>query len=218
MPSIILYGNELSPPSRAAKMIAEKLGVDVDFKRTYPIKGECKKPEYLKINPMHTIPTIIDGPFTLSDSHAIVAYLVDRFGKNDSLYPKDIQKRSKVNERLCFDISLFTKVLKFVVGPLLRTHEPTEELRNDCIDGLETVERFLSASKFIAGDDLTVADYCYYCTITFVDIPQKGVIDLKKYKNIQRWMDLIHKTCPLFTKYDQIAEKAFQIYLEDGPY
>nr|QII57461.1 glutathione-S transferase delta4 [Xenocatantops brachycerus] len=218
MPTITVYGNDLSPPARAVRMVAESVGVDVDLKRTYPLRGECKKPEYLKMNPMHQIPTINDGGFFLSDSHAIATYLVDKYAKNDSLYPKDVLKRSIVHERLFFDVSLYTKVLNFVIGPLLLKKEPTDESRNSLVDGLETAERFLTASKFIAGDSLTIADYCLYCSITFVDFPQKGQIDLSKYKSIQRWIDLLQKTSPLVKKYDQFAEKGLKIFLEDGKY
>ncbi|XP_049803089.1 glutathione S-transferase 1-like isoform X2 [Schistocerca nitens] len=163
MPTITVYGNDLSPPARAARMVAEAVGLDVDLKRTYPLRGECKKPEYIKMNPMHQIPTINDGGFFLSESHAIVTYLADKYAKNENLYPKDILKRSIVHERLFFDVAFYSKLITFV-------------------------------------------------------FPKKGRVDLSKYKNIQRWMDLLQKTSPLFKKYDQIRERAIQIYLEDGKY
>jgi glutathione S-transferase len=43
-----------------------------------------------------------DG-FTLWDSHAIMAYLVEKYGKDDSLYPKDLRKRAIINQRLHFE-------------------------------------------------------------------------------------------------------------------
>ncbi|XP_046990634.1 glutathione S-transferase 1-like [Schistocerca americana] len=212
MPTITVYGNDLSPPARAARMVAEAVGLDVDLKRTYPLRGECKKPEYIKMNPMHQIPTINDGGFFLSESHAIVTYLADKYAKNENLYPKDILKRSIVHERLFFDVAFYSKLITFV------KKEPSDELRDNLVDGLETLERFLTTNKFLAGDNLTIADYCCYCTITFLDFPKKGRVDLSKYKNIKRWMELLQKTSPLFKKYDQIRERAIQIYLEDGKY
>lgn len=38
-------------------------------------------------------------------SRAIITYLVEKYGKNDSLYPKDVQKRAVVLQRLFFDVT-----------------------------------------------------------------------------------------------------------------
>lgn len=37
-------------------------------------------------------------------SRAIIIYLVEKYGKNDQLYPKDAQKRAIVNRMLFFDV------------------------------------------------------------------------------------------------------------------
>jgi glutathione S-transferase len=37
-------------------------------------------------------------------SRAILSYLADKYGKDDSLYPKDPKKRALVDQRLYFDI------------------------------------------------------------------------------------------------------------------
>ncbi|KAF4531265.1 hypothetical protein B566_EDAN019338 [Ephemera danica] len=55
------------------------------------------------MNPQHTVPTLDDNGFYIWDSHAINAYLVTKYGKNDSLYPRDPQKRAIIDQRLHFD-------------------------------------------------------------------------------------------------------------------
>lgn len=57
-----------------------------------------------QINPQHTIPTLVDGDFALWESRAILTYLVEKYGKDDSLYPKDAKARAVVNQRLYFDM------------------------------------------------------------------------------------------------------------------
>jgi glutathione S-transferase len=40
------------------------------------------------------VPTLVDDDgFTLSDSHAIMIYLLSKYAKNDNLYPKDLKKK-----------------------------------------------------------------------------------------------------------------------------
>lgn len=46
----------------------------------------------------------MDGDLVLWDSHAIASYLANAYGKDDSLYPKDLQKKALVDQRLYFDI------------------------------------------------------------------------------------------------------------------
>jgi len=44
-------------------------------------------------------------------------YLVDKYAKDDSLYPKDLKRRALVNERLFFDCEVgFAIVLQIVVS------------------------------------------------------------------------------------------------------
>ena len=61
-------------------------------------------PEFIKINPQHTIPVLIDDGLVLCESRAILTYLVEKYGKDDSLYPKDPRARAIVNQRLYFDM------------------------------------------------------------------------------------------------------------------
>lgn len=69
------------------------------------------------MNPQHTVPTLKDGDFVLWDSHAVSTYLVGKYGNDDSLYPKDLEKRAVVDQRLHFDSGiLFPRLAAIVVS------------------------------------------------------------------------------------------------------
>merc|ERR1711872_1070499 len=85
MAPIEVYGMPLSAPCRIVNMTAECLGLEYNFKVVDLMAGEHMKPEFLALNPMHNIPTMVDGDFVMNESRAIAAYLVNKYGKDDKL-------------------------------------------------------------------------------------------------------------------------------------
>jgi len=112
MAPIEVYGMSLSAPCRIVNMTAECLGLDYEFKVVDLMAGEHMKPEFLAMNPQHNIPTMKDGDFVMNESRAIAAYLVNKYGADDKLYPKDAETRARVDQRLYFDMGVFYKVGK----------------------------------------------------------------------------------------------------------
>ena len=105
--SIDLYYTPLGAPSRAVMMTAKMVGVKLNLKTVDLMAGEHLKPEFLKLNPQHTVPVLDDRGFVLTESRAICAYLVQKYGSHDGLYPKLPKLRAAVDERLYFDLSVF---------------------------------------------------------------------------------------------------------------
>ncbi|XP_074041108.1 glutathione S-transferase 1-1 isoform X3 [Leptinotarsa decemlineata] len=100
--TIDIYFFTMSPPSRAALLLMRALGLKHNIKIVNVLAGEQMNPEFIKINPLHTIPVINDGGFILPDSNAIMKYLVDQYAKDDSLFPRDPKKSAIVIQRLFF--------------------------------------------------------------------------------------------------------------------
>ena len=78
---MILYGapNPAPNPRRVRIFLAEK-GIELPETRVDMMKREHKSPEYLKVNPNGTVPTLVDGSVTLFESGAILLYLAEKFG------------------------------------------------------------------------------------------------------------------------------------------
>lgn len=104
-----LYYTAGSPPARAVLFLIRYLDVDVEVKSLNLLQGEQLSEEFLKINPAHEVPTLVDGDFVLTESRAIFAYLVNSRKSGSDLYPSEPKARARVDQRLSYDHVLFTK-------------------------------------------------------------------------------------------------------------
>ncbi|XP_041983221.1 glutathione S-transferase 1-like [Aricia agestis] len=184
---LTLYTFELSPCARAVHMVIHKLGLaDVQYVEINVLKKEQFDENYLKINPQHTIPTLVDDELIIIDSHAIVTYLVNKYAPGDELYPADPQPRAMVDQRLHFDSgSLFTG-LRMAVGDLLSGNKCIRaEIISRITSSYEFTEMFLT-SDWIAGDHLTLADIC--CVATISSLNAVFPIDNDLYPNLKAWI------------------------------
>ncbi|XP_035774393.1 glutathione S-transferase 1 isoform X1 [Anopheles albimanus] len=183
-----------SAPCRAVQMTAAAVGVELNLKLTNLMAGEHMKPEFLKVNPQHCIPTLVDNGFALWESRAICTYLAEKYGKDEQLYPKDPQKRAVVNQRLYFDMGTLYQRFADYYYPQIFAKQPAnaenEKKMKDAVDFLNT---FLDGQKYVAGDQLTVADLSILATVSTYDV---AGFELAKYPNVQKWYDNIRKEAP----------------------
>ncbi|XP_017079256.1 glutathione S-transferase 1-like [Drosophila eugracilis] len=191
MGKLTLYGIDGSPPVRSVLLTLNALGVEFEYKIVNLLEKEQLKPEFLKMNPLHTVPTLDDDGFYLSDSHAINSYLVSKYGKDDSLYPKDLQKRAIVDQRLHYDSSVVTSTGKAITFPLFwenKTEIP--QARIDALEGVyKSLNLFLESGDYLAGDNLTIADFHVTAALTgfVVFLP----VDATKFPKLAAWVQRI---------------------------
>ncbi|XP_043643103.1 glutathione S-transferase 1-like [Drosophila teissieri] len=194
MPKLILYGLEASPPVRAAKLTLAALGVPYEYVVVNTLAKENLSEEFLKKNPQHTVPTLEDDGHFIWDSHAIIAYLVSKYGKTDSLYPKDLLQRAVVDQRLHFESGvIFSGALNSIAKPFFVSGQTTipKERYNAIFEVYDFVETFLTGHDYIAGDQLTIADFS-----VITSIPALAVfadIDPVKYPKITAWIKRIEE-------------------------
>lgn len=167
-----LYAMDISPAVRSVLLVSKAIGLELEIIPVNLATGEHMTPEYLKLNPQHTVPTLDDDGFVVWDSHAIGTYLVQKYGHDDSLYPKDLQKRAVVDQRLHFDSGILFPRLGAMVGPILREGAKSvpKEKADLVVQAYQFLETFLERTTYMAGEHLTIADLSCFSTVTSLNV------------------------------------------------
>lgn len=193
MPKIILHQLPGSPPSRAVLMVKELLGLDMDIREVNTIAGDQFKPEFLAKNPLHTIPLIEDGDFILADSHAIITYLVTRYGaeKRSQLYPNEYCSRAIIDQRMYFENSIIFPTFRAIMISILKdkTPGPTEEQTSNAEKIYGYLETYLEASEFLASDHITLADISVVASVTTLNL-MVPISD--KFVKTHEWLEKLY--------------------------
>ncbi|KAB7506038.1 Glutathione S-transferase 1-1 [Armadillidium nasatum] len=182
------YYSEISPACRSVMLTAKAVGAKLNKKPINLEKKEHLKPEYIKINPQHTIPTLVDGNLKLRESRPICTYLASQHGKDESLYPKDPKERALVDNLLSFDMGTLSQRMKEYIAPVMFHNEkPDPEKKKNLEEALTWLNDLLEGHEFSAGNKITVADFVLISTVS--SIIEAGIVDISKYKNIKAWVE-----------------------------
>ena len=163
----------------------EEIGYDYKVVNIDLNKGDQFKPEFKKISPFSKIPVIIDqdNNKNIFESGAILMYLAEQSGK---FY--DTKDRLEINQWLMAQMGY--------VGPMLGQHHQFHhynpgksqfgEERYFKISKriYEELDERLSQSRFLAGENYTIADIG---TFPWIARHEWHDIGLKNFKNLTRW-------------------------------
>lgn len=193
LPRLLLYKQTASPPSNAVIMLGELIGLKFDYKEPALLKLEHKSPEFKKINPMGTIPVLQDGDFIVSESHAIMKYLLGKYGdeSHERLYPRDVRQRAIVDQCLFYDAGVYFNRLRYVSFPTLMAGfgKPTQAQLDDIDESYWVLEAYLQNNKYIATNHLTIADLSLGTTTTAMQVIHK--MDENRYPRCAEWLALL---------------------------
>ena len=121
---------------------------------------------YLDINPLGTVPTMIDGDITMTESAGISQYLVDCYGPTDlGLKPGDKDYSIYLNWLHRSDATLTfpqTLVLRYtrLEPEERRIPQVAEDYQRWFLSRLRCVEDALSDRNYLCASRFTIADIC----------------------------------------------------------
>jgi len=177
------------PFCRPVLMLDRYLGLNLNYKEYDTLKKEHMVPEFLKLNPLHTVPTVEEEDLIIWESPIVLQYLADKFAKDDSLFPKDVKKRAKVQFRIQFFMGTLMPRFGGAYGPVIHGGATSvDPAKVKAIhEALDILENFLKKDKYAAGDSVTIADFALASVIATL---QHCGANLSHYENIQRWFSL----------------------------
>lgn len=200
---IILYGVPFSQPVRAVMWLLLYKHVPFEMVLINPgSKGETgsRNPAYLAKNPGGTIPLIEepDTGFVLSEAHAILCYLSNKYGWDD-VYPSDHQQRAKVDWYLHYHHRNIRDASTGLVAPKIRKDLNIPETvqqaaRTTLTRALQAMESgWLAETPYLTGNQLTLADFAAYVEIGQLQPCFTNVYDFQAFPKVQRWLETMKK-------------------------
>lgn len=193
---IKIHGDWMSQPSRAVLCFCLMAGVPHIFVSHLIHKGDLKKPEFLALNPLGTVPIIEDGEFKLAESHAILTYIHRTRNCADHWYPSAPQARAHVDHYLHWHHTGLRTLAQVVyhrfeaekLGRPANIHL-LQAAEAQASKALQTLDTWLGTKRFIAGEEASIADVSAAC-----EIAQGKLIgyDLARYRNVGEWFQRVY--------------------------
>nr|CAD7587476.1 unnamed protein product [Timema genevievae] len=212
--TIDLYYQPHSAPCRSIMLLAKAIGVELNLKKTSILDGDHLKPEFLKLNPQHCIPTLDDHGFTLWESRAILSYLQSQYGKHESLYPKDPKKRAVVDQRLYFDMgSIAANIAAYYYPTIFQKIPGNPKDLKKLEEAFAFLENFLTCSAWVAGDRITIADYA---VITSVSTAEVLGFPVDNYHKVARYLSKARKEMAGYEEINHSGCLAFKKIMDSG--
>ena len=180
-----------TPNGKKISIMLEEIGYEFKVTKVDITKDEQFKPDFKKISPFSKIPVIIDhkNNKTIFESGAILIYLGEISGK---FYNKD--DRTNINQWLMAQMGY--------IGPMLGQHHQFHHYNPGKSEFGEEryfkiskriyseVDEVLSKTKFLAGDEYTIADIA---TFPWFARHEWHDIGIQNFKNLSRWYEEISK-------------------------
>jgi glutathione S-transferase len=155
--AIVLYYNPLSR-ARIAHWMLEELGVAYRLELVRLDKGEHKRPEFLALNPMGKLPTLVDHGVVVTEAAAICTYLADNYPRAQLAPALHDPARASYLRWLFFGAGCLEPAITDRMFARAQVERPSALGYGSYEDVLNTLEKALTPGPYILGDRFSAAD------------------------------------------------------------
>jgi glutathione S-transferase len=194
-----LYHHPLSGHSHRARLFLSLIGQPVELVEVDLASRAQKQPDFLKLNPFGQVPVLVDGDVTVPDSNAIMIYLSKKLGKSDWL-PEAPAQAASVQRWLSVaagDIAFGPAAARLITVFAAPLDADSVIARAHVV--LKRMDDALAGSRWIAGDQPTIADVALY---SYTARAPEGFVDLKDYANVRQWLERL-EALPGFVEFQR---------------
>lgn len=189
-----LYGFHLSTCTQTVATVLHEKNVPFEFIPVDISKGEQKAPEYLAIQPFGQVPYIDDDGYILYESRAIARYIAAKYADQGTpLLPKDPKAYGLSEQAASIEAFNFhphaSKAVAENVFKKYRGLTPDPAVYEAAISALDkhldVYDTILAKQKYLAGDEITLADIFHVAYGSYLPAAGSNVIESKP--NVDRW-------------------------------
>lgn len=146
-----LYHNALSTCSQKVRLVLAQKGLEFVSHEIDLLGGGQHDPEYVKLNPNHVVPTLVEEGEVLTESTLINEYLDDAY-PDPPMKPSDAASRHRLRmwtQKLDHSVHAATGVVTFAVGPRAALLQQPEEVREANINSIPDPARRVARRSVI---------------------------------------------------------------------
>ena len=191
---IILHEDPASGNCYKVRLTAAHVGVPIETRAYYIMKGETRTPEFLaNVNANGRIPVLQVGDRFIPESNAACFYLAD----GSPLVPSDKFHRADMLRWMFFEQYTHEPNIATVrfwlcfVGLEALTGLQREQIavkRKAGNEALQLMNEHLAEREWLVGEAITLADICLFA---YTHVADEADFDLNLYPKVIAWMERI---------------------------
>lgn len=183
---IRLYRHPRSGHCHRVELMLAFLGLPYETVDLDMARRAHKAPTYLSISPFGLVPAIDDSGFSLSDSNAILVYLVRTYAPGTHWLPDDAQPAAEVQRWLTVAAdNIYSGPCAARLVKVFGTGHDHVAAVAKAHDLFRIMDSHLADRDWLATDNITIADVAGY---SYIAHAPEGGVDLAPYPNVRAWL------------------------------